>query len=290
MRSGLTFALAAALLFGVSGVVAVDAFDSVTPVQMTQFRSVTAAMILGALAYHRRQTMTGGNLPALAGLGVLLSTVTITFYEAVNRLGVGPGVTLQFLGPALVLIWMRLVQRRSVPAAAWTAAGIALVGTALMNQAWNIDQADPIGVAAGLGAAVAFAGYLILGEHLGKRLPSLTVTAYGFATAALIWVVAVPPRIPQIDGVVWGQLVWVAIAGTTVPFLLEMVALRRADPGAVGVVATAEPIVAAIAAWMALGERLRAVQIVGGLLVVAGIATVQYVTNNVAPDIPELTV
>jgi drug/metabolite transporter (DMT)-like permease len=221
---------------------------------------------------------------------VLLSMVTITFYEAVNRLGVGPGVTLQFLGPALVLIWMRLAQGRPVPSAAWLAAGVALAGTALMNQAWNIDQADPIGVAAGLAAAVAFAGYLILGEHLGKRLPSLTITAYGFATAALIWVVGVPVRIPQIDGVVWGQLVWVAIGGTALPFMLEMVALRRADPGAVGVVATAEPIVAAVAAWIVLSERLRAIQIVGGLLVVAGIATVQYVTNNVAPDIPELTV
>ena len=290
MRSGLTFALAAALLFGVSGVVAVDAFDSVTPVQMTQFRSVTAAMILGALAHHRRQTATDGQLPMLAALGVLLSTVTITFYEAINRLGVGPGVTLQFLGPALVLIWMRLVQRRSVPSAAWLAASVALVGTALMNEAWNIDQADPIGVAAGLGAAVSFAGYLIVGEHLGKRLPSLTVTAYGFATAALIWVVVIPPRLPAIGAVVWGQLVWVAIAGTALPFVLEMVALRRADPGAVGVVATAEPIVAAFAAWFVLGERLRAIQVVGGLLVVTGIATVQFVTNNVAPDIPELTV
>ncbi len=284
------FAFAAALLFGVSGVVAVDAFDTVTPIQMTQFRSVIAGLILGSLAYQRRQTMTGGNLPALAALGVLLSAVTITFYEAVDRLGVGPGVTLQFMGPALVLIWMRFVQKRSVPSAAWLSAGVALVGTALMNRAWNLDQADPIGVAAGLGAAVAFAGYLILGEHLGKRLPSLTVTAYGFATAALIWVIVVPPRIPQIDGLVWGQLVWVAIGGTALPFVLEMVALRRADPGAVGVVATAEPIVAAITAWIVLGERLQAIQIVGGLLVVAGIATVQYVTNNVAPDIPDLTV
>lgn len=290
MRSGAAYAFAASILFGVSGVVAVDAFSSVTTVQMTQFRSVGAALLLGVLAHRRRQTATRGHLPGLVLLGLLLAAVTITYYEAVDRLGVGPGVTLQFLGPALVLVWMRVVQRRRVPGAAWTAAAVAVVGTSLMNEAWNIDQADPWGVAAGLGAAVTFAGYLVVGEHLGKRLPSLTVAAWGFAVAALVWVLATPPEIPRVDATVWAQLLWVAVAGTTLPFLFEMVALRRADPGTVGVIATAEPIVAAATAWAILGQALRPVQLLGGSLVVAGIATIQFVTNSVAPDIPDLAV
>lgn len=290
MRSGVLYAFAASVLFGVSGVVAVAAFTAVTPFQMTQFRSVVTALILGGFAYRRRQTMTGGNLPMLGVLGVLLSAVTITFYIAIDRLGVGPGVTLQFLGPALVLVWMKVVQRKAVPGAAWVAAMVAVTGTSLMNRAWEIDSADPLGVAAGLAAAVTFAAYLVVGEHLGKRLPSLTVMAYGFAVAALIWVVVLPPRIPAVDGVVWGQLVWVAVAGTAAPFLLEMVALRRADPGTVGVVATAEPVIAGGVAWAYLGEALTPIQVTGGLLVVVGIGIIQFVTNSVAPDIPDLAV
>jgi drug/metabolite transporter (DMT)-like permease len=97
-------------------------------------------------------------------------------------------------------------------------------------------------------------------------------------------VVAAPVRLPPAEAAVWAQLLWVAFGGTALPFLVEMAALRRADPGRVGVVATAEPVVAATAAWLALGQGLRPVQIGGMALTVAGVAAVQLLTHSVAPD------
>lgn len=279
-------AIVAAVLFGVSGVVAADAFESVDPVVVAQYRSIGAAVILVGVAYARRQTRTAGMRFDLVLMGGLLAGVTITYYWAIDRLGVGPGVTLQFLGPSLVLVWMRVVQRRTVPAAAWMAAGAAVAGTALMTRAWDLDGLDPIGVLAGLGAAATFAGYLIVGERLGRRAPGLTIAAAGFAVSALLWVLAVPVSIPDVSGTVWAQLVWVAVGGTAAPFLLEIAALRHADPGRVGVIATAEPVVAAGVAWVALGQALIAAQVVGGVLVVAAIAIIQQVTHAVAPDAP----
>jgi drug/metabolite transporter (DMT)-like permease len=279
-------AIVAAVLFGVSGVVAADAFGSVDPVVVAQYRSVGAAVILVGVAYARRQTRTAGMRLELLLMGGFLAGVTITYYWAIDRLGVGPGVTLQFLGPTLVLVWMRVVQRRSVSRAAWTAAGTAVVGTALMTRAWDLESLDSLGVLAGLGAAATLAGYLILGEHLGRRAPGLTIAAAGFTVSALLWSVAVPWSVPDVTGVVWGQLVWVAVAGTAAPFLLEIGALRHADPGRIGVIATAEPVVAATTAWMALGQILVPAQVVGGILVVAAIATIQQVTHAVAPDAP----
>lgn len=283
---GVWLALAAAFLFGVSGVVAVDAFSEVDPVQVAQFRSVVTAFVLVAVAYARRQSRTRGIRLPLIVLGIMLATVTITFYWAIDRLGVGPGVTIQFLGPSLVLVWMRFVQRRSVSPAAWAAAGAAVAGTALMARAWDVEALDPLGVLAAFGAAFSFAGYLIVGEHVGKRAPGLTVTAAGFAVSALIWVAAVPVEIPQVSARVWGQLIWVAVAGTTLPFLFEIAALRRADPAIVGIAATAEPVIAATTAWLALGQALTAPQIAGGLMVVAAVAMIQRITHSVAPDAP----
>lgn len=279
-------AIVAAVLFGVSGVVAADAFESVDPVVVAQYRSIGAAVILVGVAYARRQTRTAGMRFDLVLMGGLLAGVTITYYWAIDRLGVGPGVTLQFLGPSLVLVWMRVVQPRTVPAAAWMAAGAAVAGTALMTRAWDLDGLDPIGVLAGLGAAATFAGYLIVGERLGRRAPGLTIAAAGFAVSALLWVLAVPVSIPDVSGTVWAQLIWVAVGGTAAPFLLEIAALRHADPGRVGVIATAEPVVAAGVAWVALGQALIAAQVVGGILVVAAIAIIQQVTHAVAPDAP----
>jgi drug/metabolite transporter (DMT)-like permease len=166
------------------------------------------------------------------------------------------------------------------------AAAAAVAGTALMTRAWDLDGLDPIGVVAGLGAAATFAGYLIVGERLGRRAPGLTIAAAGFAVSALLWVLAVPVSIPDVSGTVWAQLAWVAVGGTAAPFLLEIAALRHADPGRVGVIATAEPVVAAGVAWMALGQALIAAQVVGGILVVAAIAIIQQVTHAVAPDAP----
>ncbi|MFO7548920.1 MAG: EamA family transporter [Acidimicrobiia bacterium] len=285
-RRGLLAALAAAFLFGVSGVVAAGAFSAVGPAQVAQSRSVMAAVLLGLVAWRRGALSPGGRLGSLAGLGALLAVVTITYYVAIDRLGVGPGVTIQFLGPVLVLVWMTTVQKRPVPGIAWAAAVTAVIGTLFITEAWNVDALDPIGAAAGLGAAVTFAGYLVVGEYLGKRLPEITVAAYGFGFAAVIWLVFLPVRFPTAGSGVWPSLIWVGVAGTAIPFLLEIVALRRADPGRVGVVATAEPVVAGLTAWVVLGQALGGLQLLGMAMTVAGVASIQAITHSVAPDIP----
>jgi drug/metabolite transporter (DMT)-like permease len=280
-RRGDLLALSSAVLFGISGTVAADALATFSSIQMAQFRSTVAALVLGALAYHRRQTTTGGRLPELGILGVFLAAVTIAFYWAIDRLGVGPGVTIQFLGPTLVLFWMRFVQQRAVPRVAWLLAGLALGGTAMITRAWDYQSLDPLGVLAGLGAAFMFAGYLVIGERLGRRLPGLTIGAYGFAVAAVLLLVAAPVELPRADAIGWTQLGWIAIGGTVIPFMLSLGALRIADPGRVGVLHTLEPAVAAASAWVVLGQVLGPVQVLGGLLVILSIAAIQRLTSTV---------
>lgn len=286
VRRGDLLALASAVLFGVSGTIAADAFASFDPTQIAQFRSVVAALILGWIAWRRRQLTTTGHLGALALLGFFLAAVTINFYWAIERLGVGPGVTIQFLGPSLVLVWMRAVQRRSVPMSAWAAALAAVAGTGLITRVWESQSLDLVGVLAGLGAAVSLAGYLVSGEYLGRRLPGITIGAYGFGISALILLVSAPIVFPVAGVVGWTQLLWIAVGGTVIPFMMSLTALRVADPGRVGVLQSLEPAVGAGSAWIVLGQALTGVQVTGALVVVASVATIQYLTANVAPDAP----
>lgn len=286
VRRGDFLALSSAVLFGVSATIAADAFDSFTPIQIAQFRSTVAAMLLGALAYRRRQTSTGGRLPALALLGGFLAAVTISFYWAIERLGVGPALTIQFLAPTLVLVWMRFIQHRRVPRSAWAAAGVAVGGTALITRAWAFDVLDLVGVVAALGSAVSFAGYLVTGEYVGRRVPGLAVGAYGFAFSALALLIVAPVTLPEGDLIEWSQLWWIAIGGTVVPFTMSFTALRVSDPGRVGVLQSLEPAVGAGSAWIVLGQALSAVQVTGAIAVVAAIGMIQYLTSNVAPDTP----
>lgn len=276
---GLWMTLAAAVLFGVAAVAAADVFTLVAPTRVAQFRSVLAAIVLGAIALRRGRIDPRGQVGKLMLLGANLAAVTVTFYWAIERLGVGPGTTIQFTAPVLVLAWMRLIEKRPVPAVAWVAAATAVAGTALMTQAWDADL-DMVGVLAGIGAAATFASYLVVGERLGAALPSLTVIAYGFGFSAIIWLVAVPPSIADLTPGAWWRLIFVGLAGTAAPFLLEVSALRRADPGSVGVVATAEPVVGAAFAWMALGQALTAIQVAGGLLTAGSVAAIQVITSR----------
>lgn len=283
MQRGILLTSLAAFLFGVGGVVAADAFSAVDPVAVAQYRSVITALLLIGFTYRRRMSMTGGVLPLLGVFGAVLAGVTISFYWSIDRLGVGPGVTIQFVAAVPVLAWMRFVQKRPVGRTAWLAALLAIIGTVMMMRAWDLDALDPFGVLAGIAAMLLFAAYLLLGEKLRTRLPALTVVAYGFAVSALIWVIAIPPRIVDVEPVVWFQLGWVGVMGTAVPFVLMINALGRADSGTVGVVATLEPVVAAISAWLFLSQRLSAIQVIGGLLVVIAIATIQL---TIAPRVP----
>jgi drug/metabolite transporter (DMT)-like permease len=277
IRIGLTLALVAAFLWGVSGAVAADSFADVSPARVAQVRASLAALTLIPYAWWRGVLRVPGDTGWLILLGINLAAVNVTFYWAIDRLGVGPGATIQFLGPILVLGWMVFVQGREVSRVAWVAAATAVVGVGLVSRAWDLAAVDWVGVAAGLASAVLFASYLLIGEFLGKRMRAVTVMSWGFLVATVFWAVVQPVwNFPtDLGGEVWLKLVWVGIAGTALPFLIEFAALRRAPAGLVGVVATAEPVIGAGAAWVLLDQHLDTAQIVGGLMVVVAVASIQ---------------
>ena len=64
---------------------------------------------------------------------------------------------------------------------------------------------------------------------------------------------------------------WTVVLGTIAPFVLSIGALQHLPATTVTIVATFEPVAAAVVAWAWLGETLDAVQIAGGAVVLAGI-------------------
>jgi drug/metabolite transporter (DMT)-like permease len=274
-RRGIAYTALAALLFGVNGAVAADLLRAIPAGNVAQLRSVLAALVLGAIAYRRRAVATGGRLLALVGFGLNLAIVSLSFLVAIDRLGVGPGVTIQFSAPVMVLAWIRLMNRRRVPALAWVAALVALIGVALVSGAPHFGRLDPLGLLAAGIAALSFATYIILSGFLGRHLPAITIAAYGFAFSALFLLAAFRVTLPPNEGRVLAGVVWLVVLGTVVPFLLEVAALRLTDPGSVGVVATLEPAIAAAAAWWWLGQVLTPLQVLGGVLVVGAVALIE---------------
>ena len=276
--TGAILALLAATFFGISGVVAGGVFETVEPAYVAQARSIIAAALLLIYAWWRKALRPGPGVWRLAVLGLNLALVNVTFYWAIDRLGVGPGATVQFLAPILVLIWLAAVKKEPIAAIAWVASVAAVAGVGLVTEAWTMSSSDVFGIASGLVSAFLFAAYLVYGEFLGERYQPSTVASWGFVFASLFWAIVLPWwTFPfEAASTVWTGLIVVGVVGTAIPFVLDFIALRMTSSGIVGIIAAAEPPIAAFLAAMFLDQALGPIQWFGIFLVAGAVAVVQW--------------
>jgi drug/metabolite transporter (DMT)-like permease len=167
----------------------------------------------------------------------------------------------------------------------WPALGLVIGGLGLVAQVWAGLTLDGLGVTAGLLAAIALSVYYLMGERLVGRRDPISVVCLALGFASLLWAFVLPWwSFPfdalSIDAVlphglgtvpVWVLAGWTVTLGTIAPFVLSIAALRHLPATTVGIVATVEPVAAAVVAWAWLGETLVAVQIIGGVVVLVGI-------------------
>ena len=238
---------------------------------------------LGMLLFHRRDLVVERRqwlrLAVLAVLGV--ASVQAAYYTTVSLVGVGLAILLQYLAPALVVLYewatgRAPLTRQKIVALTLTTAGVALL---VLADPRGVVRAQPLGVALGLVSAVCFAFYMLCAKSAVRRIALPAVQFYGFAGAALVWAIAVPPWAlvaAHYSGRTWLLLVVVAVFSVLVPFGLFYRGIARLDTWRVALTAMLEPVVAALSAWLFLGEGLAPAQWLGAGLLLAGIGWVQW--------------
>jgi len=253
---GYGFALAAAASFGIGGVIAKSTFNSLAPSVLAEFRVFLAFLIFLALfGIFRRDELRvrREDIPIFAVFGIVgLAGVSLVYYEAIKRIPIGVALVIEYTGPLLLLAYARL-RGRTVGGRLWIAAALAIVGCFFAAGAYDAGLRELNGLGLALAAADAFffALYFALAERLGAR--------YTTTTPADVYV----------------QIAEVVVIATLIPFALTLAAVRLIPAARVGLTATFEPVVAAVAAWVVLSERLELQQIVGGVVVLAAIAIAQ---------------
>jgi drug/metabolite transporter (DMT)-like permease len=299
-RAGLGVAMVAgaAVLFGINGSVSKVVLQSgLTSIQLTQARSIGAALgfalILG-LTNPGRLKVTWRELPFLVVFGITgVAFVQWFYFLSIDRLPVGIALLIEYLAPLLVALWARYVLHEDVRRRIWAALALALVGLSLIVELWGAGESalDSLGIAASLAACVAYAVYILMAERGVTRRDPISLTAYGFAFAALFWLVVQPIRDFPFAGMdervsllgnldhrtapLWLLVAFVVLVGTMATFALVVSALRHLSATRVGIVAMLEPVAAAAVAWAWLGETLGTAQLIGGAIVLAGIALAQ---------------
>ncbi|MFD8432343.1 MULTISPECIES: EamA family transporter [Streptomyces] len=285
--TGLGLALASAVAFGGSGVAAKPLIEAgLDPLHVVWLRVAGAALVMLPLAVRHRALPR--RRPALvAGYGLLaVAGVQACYFAAISRIPVGVALLVEYLAPALVLGWVRFVQRRPVTRAAALGVVLAVGGLACVVEVWSGLGFDALGLLLALGAACCQVGYFVLsdqGSDAGEEAPDpLGVIAYGLLVgAAVLTVVARPWSMDwsvltgtaAMDGTSVAAvllLAWIVLVATVLAYVTGIVAVRRLSPQVAGVVACLEAVIATVLAWVLLGEHLSAPQIVGGAVVLAG--------------------
>jgi drug/metabolite transporter (DMT)-like permease len=292
-RLGYALAASAAAMWALNGSLARFLLDDGLPaLRLAQLRSLISFLILaGALALTRRDLLRvrREDLPRLAFMGIAgLAGVHATYFLAIGRLQIGVALAIQYLGPLLVLLWLKFVHHRKLPSTLWAAVAVSVVGSFFVVEAYRANALDGLGLAAAFGAAVTFAIYLVAGERAGHRYPPVTTLVWAFGFASLFWALAQPlwtfptGYFHSAGNIALG--LGVALVGTLFPFLCMVEALRHIPAPRAAIVATLEPVLAAILAYVIHGETLDPPQIAGGLLVMAAVIWVHAQQPSLAEE------
>jgi drug/metabolite transporter (DMT)-like permease len=220
----------------------------------------------------------------VAVFGVLgLALMHFTYFKAIQETNVATALLLQYTAPVLVLIVSVLFLRERLTWALPLAVVLAMLGCALTVGA--VGGAGLVVSTAGIVWGLASAGfmtvYIIMGKLAAGKIASWTLATYGLGVAAAFWLVFLAARGGFGDvGILIGSpkgliaVLAIAVVSTVVPFAVFLQALTLVDATKASVTAMLEPAVAAIGAYLLLGESLTFVQILGGALLLTAILVI----------------
>jgi inner membrane transporter RhtA len=237
-----------------------------------------AAVVLGVLLRPRIAELRRAGLWRVVLLGVVVAADNWLFYAALQRLAMGPTVTLAFLGP-LVLAAVTARRRRSVACALGSTAGIVLLTSGL-------GPRPLVGALLAVASGAAIAGYVLLARSVAGRSSSGGPVAAALGAGAL----AVSPLL-AVDGAggFGGSALLlglaIAVLGSALPYWLEFRAARLLPADTFALLLCLEPAVAAALGWAVLHQSLGPAQLLGvALVVVSGAAMVTQTNRRAHPS------
>jgi drug/metabolite transporter (DMT)-like permease len=243
------FALAAALFWAL-----VLAGGAVCEVRALRGRDVAAGLALGGCGYALQ-----------AGC----------FFAALQRIEASVLSLLLYTFPAIVAGAAVLLGREPLDGRRLAALGLASGGLVLVVAGAGAGALDPLGAALGLGAAVVYSTYILVGERLAARLRPQLLSAL-VCTGAAVPLTAGSALLGELrpgalTGAGWGWLACLAVVSTVAAISLFLAALPRVGPTTASILSTVEPLATVVLAFLVFGETLGGLQLAGGALVLAAV-------------------
>jgi drug/metabolite transporter (DMT)-like permease len=280
--AGLLLCLASAACFGAMGIFGELAYEehaTVGTLLVVRFALASLALwaILGASGgLGRVRALTRSDLALALGLGAVgYSAQAGAYFTALQRIDPGLLALLLYTFPAIVAVAAIRLGRERASRRTATALGLTSAGLVLVLAGAGAGALDPAGALLALTAAVVYATYILSSEGIAGRTGPL-VLATLVCTGATVTLTAGGLLVGDLDpGAVtaagFGWLAAIAVVSTVAAVGLFFAGLARVGPTTASILSTFEPFVTVALAALAFGDRLSALQLVGGLLIVGGV-------------------
>src|SRR6476646_5266286 len=258
LASGLTQYLGAALAVGL--------FAVLPAASVAWWRIAVSAAVLLAWRRPWRQAWTRSDLVGAAAFVIVLATMNVCFYLAIEYLPLGTAVPIEFLGPVVVagITGNGWRDRSGIVLAA---AGVVLLAGVQLDA--GITRDTVIGLVAILGSAVAWAGYILLGRRIAVKRDGISSLAVGMTAGALIYSpLVIGNALPVVTDVrVVLAVIGIAVLSSVIPYAIEQVVLRRVTAARFAILLALLPVTAAIVGAVLLSQTPTLVELAGMVLV-----------------------
>jgi drug/metabolite transporter (DMT)-like permease len=197
------------------------------------------------------------------------------YFAALERIDASLLSLLIYTFPAIVATAAVALGRERLDGRRLTALGLTSGGIALVVAGAGVGALEPLGVALGVGAALVYSTYILVSEGIARRLRPSLLSAL-VCTGATVPLAAGSAllgelRPGELTAAGWGWLACLSVVSTVAAVSLFFAGLRRAGPTTASILATVEPLVTVLLAFLIFGETLGAVQVLGGALVLAAV-------------------
>jgi drug/metabolite transporter (DMT)-like permease len=289
---GLGLALVSAATFGTSGTFARSLIEAGWSSEAAVAARVGIASLMllvpTVVALRGKWRVLGNNTGIVALFGLLaVAGAQVGFFNAVRYLPIGVALLLEYLGIILVVIWMWAAHGQRPRRLTVAGSAVAVVGLVFVLDLTGAGHIDPIGVLWGLFAAVGLATYFVLSARVDPQLPSVVMASTGMAIGSvmlfLLGAVGAVPLHATFGAVTFAghrtswlvPVLGLSLIAAVISYVAGIGAARILGARLASFVGLTEVLFAVLAAWLLLGELPTGVQLVGGALIVAGVALVR---------------
>lgn len=303
IAAGLVLGLLAAASFGTSGALVKPLLlAGWSPAAAVAVRVLIGGVVLLPIALvqlrGRWRALWVGRWRVLGMALVGVVGTQLFYFASLQRIPVGTAILIEYMAPILLVVAAWILSRRAPRAVVLIGSALAVSGLVLIVSPGVGGALDPIGVLFAIGAMFGVAGYFVIAARPARGLPSIALASAALLlSAALLGLVGLTGLLPMtvsfsdvtVIGAVtpwWVPMLFVGIVATAVAYAASITASAILGARLAAFMGLLEVAAASLWALLLIGEQLSGLQLLGGLLILAGIAFVRSDTSETGPPPP----